>query len=121
MVFVVVIIALAFIAVFGLILLRRAGGGRFPWLQFYMRGREAGFVFHEINLLRRVAVERLIGLRGGGVVHYLRDFSLVEIGAVLDCPVGTVKSRLFHALDKLRKMNAFSTQRSDFTKKGGML
>ena len=57
MVFVVVIIALAFIAVFGLILLRRAGGGRFPWLQFYMRGREAGFVFHEINLLRRVAVE----------------------------------------------------------------
>jgi c-di-GMP-binding flagellar brake protein YcgR len=57
MVFVIVILALAFIAVLGLILLRRAGGGRFPWLQFYMRGREAGFVFREINLLRRVAVE----------------------------------------------------------------
>ena len=57
MVFVVILLALAFISVLGLILLRRAGGGRFPWLQFYMRGREAGFVFHEINLLRRVAVE----------------------------------------------------------------
>lgn len=39
------------------IVLRRAGGGRFPWLQFYTRGKESGFSFQEINLLRRVAVE----------------------------------------------------------------
>jgi c-di-GMP-binding flagellar brake protein YcgR len=57
MIILVVILALAFIAVLALILLRRAGGGRFPWLQFYMKGRESGFVFHEINLLRRVSVE----------------------------------------------------------------
>jgi len=57
MVFIVVVLALAFIAVLGLILLRRAGGGRFPWLQFYLKGRESGFDFKEINLLRRVAVE----------------------------------------------------------------
>ncbi len=37
--------------------LRRAGGGNFPWLQFYTKGKESGFSFHEINLLRRVAVE----------------------------------------------------------------
>jgi RNA polymerase sigma-70 factor (ECF subfamily) len=57
-------------------------------------------------------------------VIYLRfyvDDSLEEIAAALGCPVGTVKSRLFHALDKLRKMDAFSSQLSDFKTKGGML
>jgi c-di-GMP-binding flagellar brake protein YcgR len=57
MVFILILLALAFVAVLAVILLRRAGGGSFPWLQFYMKGRESGFVFHEINLLRRVAVE----------------------------------------------------------------
>jgi RNA polymerase sigma-70 factor (ECF subfamily) len=57
-------------------------------------------------------------------VIYLRfyvDDSLENIAAALGCPVGTVKSRLFHALDKLRKMNAFSGQLSDFKTKGEML
>ncbi|MGD0726646.1 MAG: PilZ domain-containing protein [Spirochaetia bacterium] len=57
MLFVVVLLAIAFLAVLAIILLRRAGGGKFPWLQFYLKGRESGFVFREINLLRRVAVE----------------------------------------------------------------
>ena len=40
-------------------------------------------------------------------VVYLRfyvDESLDGIATTLDCSVGTVKSRLFHALEKLRKM-----------------
>jgi c-di-GMP-binding flagellar brake protein YcgR len=48
------ILALAVVSVF---LLRRAGGGRFPWIQFYLKGRESGFTLREINLLRKVAVE----------------------------------------------------------------
>ena len=37
-------------------------------------------------------------------LRFIADASLAEIAAVLDCSVGTVKSRLHHALDKLRKM-----------------
>jgi c-di-GMP-binding flagellar brake protein YcgR len=57
MVIAIVLLAIAFLGILALILFRRAGGGRFPWLQFYMKGKESGFVFHEINLLRRVSIE----------------------------------------------------------------
>lgn len=35
-------------------------------------------------------------------LFYLCDFSLEEIAYVLDCPVGTVKSRLYYARNRLR-------------------
>jgi len=47
------------------------------------------------------------------VIHlrFYVDDSLESIAAALGCSVGTVKSRLFHALDKLRAMNALREQR----------
>jgi c-di-GMP-binding flagellar brake protein YcgR len=52
-----IIAALALAGVIaGILFLRRAGGGSFPWIQFYLKGRESGFRFREINLLRRMAV-----------------------------------------------------------------
>jgi RNA polymerase sigma-70 factor, ECF subfamily len=47
------------------------------------------------------------------VIHlrFYVDDSLESIAAALGCSVGTVKSRLFHALDKLRAMNALRAQR----------
>jgi RNA polymerase sigma-70 factor (ECF subfamily) len=37
------------------------------------------------------------------VLHYLNGMGLKEVADVLDCPVGTVKSRLFHARNTLRE------------------
>jgi len=39
------------------ILLRVVGRGRFPWVQFYAKGKESGFGLHEIHLLRKIAIE----------------------------------------------------------------
>jgi len=55
-------------------------------------------------------------------VIYLRfyvDDSLEEIAGALGCPVGTVKSRLFNALEMLRKMNALGAPLENLQKKGG--
>lgn len=37
------------------------------------------------------------------VLHYLSGLSLEEIATVLECPVGTVKSRLYYARENLRR------------------
>jgi RNA polymerase sigma-70 factor, ECF subfamily len=38
------------------------------------------------------------------ILHYLRDLSTQELAAILDCPAGTVKSRLYHARLQLRNI-----------------
>lgn len=60
----------------------------------------------EQNELRR-AVQRAIAQldfkhRTVIVLYYLQDFSLKEIAYILDCPVGTVKSRLHYACQTLK-------------------
>lgn len=37
------------------------------------------------------------------VLHYLHDYSIIEIAGILDCPEGTVKSRLHHARKILKE------------------
>lgn len=37
------------------------------------------------------------------ILHYLNDLSLQEIAEIVNCPVGTVKSRLYYARESLRQ------------------
>lgn len=50
---IVVVIAVIVVAIF----LQANGGLGFPWVQFYAKGKESGFQFKEINILRKAAVE----------------------------------------------------------------
>lgn len=50
------------------------------------------------------AIERLdFKHRTTLVLFYMHDFSLEEVASIMECPVGTVKSRLYYARKKLRR------------------
>jgi RNA polymerase sigma-70 factor (ECF subfamily) len=48
------------------------------------------------------------------LLRFFLDDSLEGIASALGCSVGTVKSRLFHALEKLRAMNALNAHSANF-------
>jgi RNA polymerase sigma-70 factor, ECF subfamily len=37
------------------------------------------------------------------ILYYLNDLSLKEISYILDCPIGTVKSRLYYGREHLKR------------------
>jgi len=66
---------------------------------------------HEQSALVRQCIDALPAKHQQVIfLRFYVDDSLAGIAAALGCSVGTVKSRLFHALDKLRGMNALNAQ-----------
>jgi len=58
----------------------------------------------ELQQVVREAIDRLeFRQRATIVLFYLEGFSLAEIAEIMDCPVGTVKSRLHYGREKLRE------------------
>ena len=59
---------------------------------------------HELYSLVYEALEKLeFKQRATLALFYLHDFSLAEVAEIMDCPVGTVKSRLHYARENLRR------------------
>jgi RNA polymerase sigma-70 factor (ECF subfamily) len=59
---------------------------------------------HEMQAVVRETLERLSPAhRAVLVLHYFHDYSLTEIADILECPEGTVKSRLFYARKVLKE------------------
>jgi RNA polymerase sigma-70 factor (ECF subfamily) len=58
---------------------------------------------HELQAIVRATLDELPpNHRAVLVLHYLQDYSIPEIADILDCPDGTVKSRLHHARKLLK-------------------
>jgi RNA polymerase sigma-70 factor (ECF subfamily) len=59
---------------------------------------------HDTQHKIQQAIDALpFGQRVVVVLHYLNDLSLHEIADIVECPVGTVKSRLYYARESLRQ------------------
>jgi RNA polymerase sigma-70 factor, ECF subfamily len=59
---------------------------------------------HEMeNELQQAIRDLGVNQRAVVVMHYLNGLSLEEIADALDCPIGTIKSRLHYARENLRK------------------
>ena len=75
----------------------------------------AGAEYHaemsEFQAVLQRAIDALpAGQRMTVILYYLNDLSLKEISYVLDCPVGTVKSRLYYGREHLKKcLDAYRT------------
>ena len=58
---------------------------------------------HELQEIVRATLDQLTpNHRAVLVLHYLQDYSIPEIANILECPEGTVKSRLHHARKLLK-------------------
>jgi RNA polymerase sigma-70 factor (ECF subfamily) len=65
---------------------------------------ERAFEQSELQQMVREAIDQLeFPQRATLILFYLEELSLAEIAEIMDCPVGTVKSRLHYGREKLRE------------------
>jgi RNA polymerase sigma-70 factor (ECF subfamily) len=63
---------------------------------------EATFGAEDANAIHRALDTLEVKHREVLVLHFLEDLSVVEVAAIVNCPEGTVKSRLYHAKRALK-------------------
>lgn len=75
-----------------------------PLMRFVPPSPEREAEERELHALVHEAIEKLgFKHRAVLVLYYMHDFSVEEVADILDCPPGTVKSRLYYARKQLRE------------------
>jgi RNA polymerase sigma-70 factor (ECF subfamily) len=69
--------------------------------------------YHDVDRLARALLELPARTRTILSMRFYDDMSEPQIAAILDCPVGTVKSTVSRGLSKLREMDALRSDASD--------
>src|SRR5208283_4002774 len=65
---------------------------------------EIGFDNQDAAAVHRALDEMDLRHREVLVLHFIEDFSLAEVAAVVGCPEGTVKSRIYHAKKAMKEL-----------------
>jgi RNA polymerase sigma-70 factor (ECF subfamily) len=65
---------------------------------------DAGFDAEDAAVIHRALDQIDLRHREVLVLHFLEDFSVAEIAAVVGCPEGTVKSRMYHARKAMKEL-----------------
>ncbi|HEY3835977.1 MAG TPA: sigma-70 family RNA polymerase sigma factor [Bryobacteraceae bacterium] len=65
---------------------------------------EPSFTAHEADAIHAALDELVLMHREVLTLHFLEDFTIAEIAVVVDCPEGTVKSRIYHAKKAMKEI-----------------
>jgi RNA polymerase sigma-70 factor, ECF subfamily len=68
-----------------------------------VEGPEPGFDSEDARALHRALGTLDVKHREVLALHFLEDLSVAEVAAIVGCPSGTVKSRIYHAKHALRE------------------
>ncbi len=73
-------------------------------MESFQEGNEPSFSADDADAIHSAFDQLELKHREVLTLHFLEDFSIAEIAAVVGCPEGTVKSRMYHAKKEMKEI-----------------